>query len=395
LPDPNDDSNRPDTLPQAELNPLLNPTLGRNMGRWAEVYFTSPPEKREEAVQQLIRDLESENPTPVENQNPIPVDVAIPPLSRLKERPTGSISTVEPAQGATCFWCGYVNRPKYKFCGRCGEPLAASFTDPRGERPSDPVPAQTNRPARMFPSLQSGSSSTSPAAGDEFPPTRINRFVHSEAERTDLHLLSEPDERSFRPWFAAVLAAVVLALAYVAWRGTPTTQSPHNVAQAPSATTDSNATPAANHANTKFDTAQPGFSPGFGTITSSPPKSEASPKTDVAPATPPSSPVASDQNSAQTVTNLGKGGEELAQARNLLSGANGKARNTAQAAQWLWKAVRKGNADATMQLSELYLRGDGVPKSCEQARLLLDAAAIKGKKDAAKELQNLSAFGCE
>jgi hypothetical protein len=43
----------------------------------------------------------------------------------------------------------------------------------------------------------------------------------------------------------------------------------------------------------------------------------------------------------------------------------------------------------------LYLRGDGVPKNCDQARLLLDAAARKGGTAAAERLRNLQAFGCE
>ena len=46
-------------LPRPELNPLVNPLLADNMGRWAEVYFTSPPEKREEAVIELLRELEA------------------------------------------------------------------------------------------------------------------------------------------------------------------------------------------------------------------------------------------------------------------------------------------------------------------------------------------------
>jgi hypothetical protein len=44
-------------LPDSELNPLLNPLLVTHMGRWAEVYFTSPPEKRAEAVSDLVREL--------------------------------------------------------------------------------------------------------------------------------------------------------------------------------------------------------------------------------------------------------------------------------------------------------------------------------------------------
>src|ERR1700757_4105168 len=51
-----------DQLPAANLNPLLNPVLGAHMGRWAEVYFTSPPERREEAVLDLLRELEGETP---------------------------------------------------------------------------------------------------------------------------------------------------------------------------------------------------------------------------------------------------------------------------------------------------------------------------------------------
>src|ERR1035438_6585361 len=60
LPRQIDQPDQPSTLPQAELNPLLNPLLIQNMGRWAEVYFTSPPEKREQAVHELLRELESQ-----------------------------------------------------------------------------------------------------------------------------------------------------------------------------------------------------------------------------------------------------------------------------------------------------------------------------------------------
>jgi TPR repeat protein len=90
------------------------------------------------------------------------------------------------------------------------------------------------------------------------------------------------------------------------------------------------------------------------------------------------------------------GGEELATAEKYLRGNNqGTARDNTEAAQWLWKAVGKGNLAATIALSDLYLRGDGVPKSCDQARLLLVAAARKGKSAAADRLRNLQAFGCQ
>src|SRR5207247_6137625 len=49
-----------DSLPKSDLNPLINPGLGRNMGRGAQVYFTRPPEKRGERVQDLLREREGE-----------------------------------------------------------------------------------------------------------------------------------------------------------------------------------------------------------------------------------------------------------------------------------------------------------------------------------------------
>ena len=61
MPHQTDHSDRPDTLPREELNPTLNPILGQNMGRWAEVYYKSPPDRREEAVQELLHKLKAEN----------------------------------------------------------------------------------------------------------------------------------------------------------------------------------------------------------------------------------------------------------------------------------------------------------------------------------------------
>ena len=70
-----DSSEGAGTLPRPDLNPLLNPLLAENMGRWAEVYFTSAPEKREEAVLELLRELEarkSENIPPQSEAAPCP-----------------------------------------------------------------------------------------------------------------------------------------------------------------------------------------------------------------------------------------------------------------------------------------------------------------------------------
>jgi TPR repeat protein len=69
-------------------------------------------------------------------------------------------------------------------------------------------------------------------------------------------------------------------------------------------------------------------------------------------------------------------------------------RDPAEAAKLLWKAVSKQNATAAVLLSDLYLRGDGVPRSCDQARLLLVAAAKRGSPLAAQQLRNLESHGC-
>jgi len=60
----------------------------------------------------------------------------------------------------------------------------------------------------------------------------------------------------------------------------------------------------------------------------------------------------------------------------------------------LWSAVASGNTSAEVELARLYLRGDGVPRNCEQAKVLLRAAAKRGSVEARKELQGLQPSGC-
>jgi TPR repeat protein len=89
------------------------------------------------------------------------------------------------------------------------------------------------------------------------------------------------------------------------------------------------------------------------------------------------------------------GSEELAMAEGYLQAKPGRARDSQEAAKWLWRSVAKQNLTAALALSDLYMRGDGVPKSCDQARLLLDVAAKKGSSAAAERVRNLSASGCQ
>ena len=45
----------------SELNPLTNPILEQNLGRWAKVYFNNPPAKREQAVNNLLEEIKRES----------------------------------------------------------------------------------------------------------------------------------------------------------------------------------------------------------------------------------------------------------------------------------------------------------------------------------------------
>jgi TPR repeat protein len=68
-------------------------------------------------------------------------------------------------------------------------------------------------------------------------------------------------------------------------------------------------------------------------------------------------------------------------------------RDTAAEGVWLWKATAKGNPDAPVQLAELYINGNGVPQSCEQAVVLLKTAATKDNARACNRLASLYANG--
>jgi len=66
-----------------------------------------------------------------------------------------------------------------------------------------------------------------------------------------------------------------------------------------------------------------------------------------------------------------------------------------EAARLLWIAVEKGNSAAEVSLAELYWRGEGVTKNCDQTHILLTAATRKGNPEAQKRLDRFLRDGCE
>jgi hypothetical protein len=79
------------------------------------------------------------------------------------------------------------------------------------------------------------------------------------------------------------------------------------------------------------------------------------------------------------------GADEMARAKS--------ASDSAATAAWLWKATAKGNPDAPVQLADLYIKGEGVPRSCEQAMVLLKTAAAKENATARNRLGSMYATG--
>jgi hypothetical protein len=378
-------------MPLPELNPLLNPVLGENMGRWAEVYYRNPPENREQAVLELLQQLENEN-------SPRQGGVTAQPLPHASAQDSASF----PAQSAQsseriirCRSCGHENDNRQRFCGMCGRPLleseAGSFTskvedgvadDSRQEvlSASDAHLEKLRNRAKHY---ASGDSS-----GDD----------HADSEGLIRSLGYAPASTSYRPYIGVVLVIIIAALGYIAWRGSHARGSSPLTSEAPPSTTAPPAqqppaptapkavvpTPDSSGAETAA-TRTPDEHEGQSTNTA---KAELAKNPSGAAAT-----KQADTKEAQAGA-VGNGSEELAIANSYLNPSAGTQPNTVEAVDWLWKAVAKRNTEATLLLSDLYLRGSGIAKNCDQARVLLDAAASRGTKEAAVRLRNMQAFGC-
>ena len=103
----------PDVLPRSELNPLTNPALERNLSRWAEVYFGTPPAKREQAISKLLQEIRRET------------------LGTLKAESARSEGLAQSAelQEVACPSCRQKNPLGHKFCRECGAALYPGEAD--------------------------------------------------------------------------------------------------------------------------------------------------------------------------------------------------------------------------------------------------------------------------
>jgi hypothetical protein len=402
------------TLPRAELNPLLNPLLAENMGRWAEVYFTSPPEKREEAILDLLRELEAAGPShasaPSIEANPIQASHIFARVEAIRREPELPIRRAIVA----CTRCGTDNPVTHQFCGMCGAALnGASAEENRADSPYAQHTGEMESVAHFTAPERRHQTVTEPYSEDFH-----QRDEDARQDPYDLSLLQglrsreigdyeyeEPSSPPYRYYIGAVLAILLVLLGYMAYRSGQLAQGSHPASAPPPTAAESipaatspapqtnsaaspnepkTATPPLNSSNNGAETARP--------QTPEPRANQANRSQNAALATnaPPAAASTAESQFSET-----SGADDLAMAQRYLNGGRGQARDPVEAAKWLWKAMGKHNGPATLMLADLYLKGDGVAKNCDQARVLLDSAAIRGMKGAGERLRNLQAFGCQ
>ena len=421
-------SEEPSTLPPPQLNPLLNPLLAENMGRWAQVYFTSPPEKRDEAVHELLRQLEAEHAThspavavassaytgaSSKASSAAAVVSSSAPATELAPSPASTDSSRESPGHNTlvrCLACGRKNPSTQRFCGLCGtrqgeEKPALDQDDLRGDLPTEDV--QTDSPRSDPRNDRRGHDIYAPSVYEPSVNTNDLSLFQSIGganyydEDADQIFSTPGSSGSFRIYVFFVVAIFLGTIAYLAWRSGQPSQARHTESSSPPSITEQ-ASDSAPVPSSPSKADVPDRTAPTENATNSSEHAAPKPNRNRKEArSQPDKPVAAAQRSAMPETNTptsalaGGGADELAVAQGYLNGTNGQGRNSAEAAKWLWKAIAKHNANATFLLSDLYLRGEGVSKNCDQARVLLDTAALKGVKGAGERLRHLQAFGCQ
>jgi TPR repeat protein len=339
----------------------MNPLLGQNLGRWAEVYFTNPPEKREQAVRNLLQELQAQE--------------------SLRDR------SLQTSYGDT----GLTSPKSFLPSQAINEPPALVDSGPVTTLPAQTSDVQTAGEAR------SNEGHAQDLGSNDI---RSNDLSSNNAWPRK----SAPARNRYRLYVGSMLVITVLALGYFAWRGSQTELGKSRTAPAPQAVPRESATPAQPQGITT-DTSQQisaannqpvppsPIAPAPGAVsTNNESRTTMEPEKPV-PSTMPATGSAETNPAANA--RAAKGAEELTMAKSYLNGSGGKARDSVKAVKWLWQAVALQNTEATELLADLYLKGEGVPKNCEQARILLEAAAHKGVQKATERLRHFQDSGCQ
>lgn len=302
---------------------------------------------------------------------------------------------------AHCPACGHKNPPSHKFCGACGATLEENA--PRSEiserEPADRYSAEADSHELETETTRESSSKTY-SSGQVFEDSITNprelslfRSFRPADSSDDADYEDESGFRRYRVYIGAILAVILTVLGYMAWRSSQAASQRSHEAPPPPVAAKETPAPAPATAATNTPRTTSTERKAMSKNAESAPKAAKTESTDSASeraSAPAASTAASGQQSAPD-----NGVEELAMAQRYLNGFNGQGRDSAEAAKWLWKSIAKHNSAATVLLADLYLKGEGVSKNCDQARVLLDSAARKGYSPAGERLRNLQAFGCQ
>jgi hypothetical protein len=383
---PEDDRKLPENSPDADLNPMTNTLLAQNMGRWAEVYFTTPPEKRDEAVQELLRELKTGERGPRQTPTEAPITATeeeilnakakLLELEKQKAQPNTSRNAavtapalIEPSapEDLVCPACLSKNKAHQRFCGLCGLSLI------------------TGRDAEHQPQAPPPSSSS--AAAEPMREGNDWSWLH---ER-NLSELGHPQGEGGAWKYVLVLLLLLAACiaGYLWWRNNVRSNGVSGMSSSAvvQRETENQTSSTAEGKNSRSELSRV---PDRSQTKATEPHHDTS-GTPVS--TPPRSQPASSSNSTPAHAQgsvAEQGVQELEKGRDYLEG-RGVPKDSTLAAKWLWKSVAKQNTEATVILSQLYVSGNGVPKSCDQARLLLSAVAEKGSDGASQQLKDVVA----
>lgn len=385
MPAPPEDDRKPtENIHEADLNPMTNTLLAQNMGRWAEVYFTTPPEKRDQAVQDLLRELKTGERGPRQTPTETPITATeeeilnakakLLELEKKRAQPNSSQNAavtapalIEPpaTEVLVCPACLSKNKAHQRFCGLCG----FSFTADRDAEHQAQAPPP---------------SSSSPTA----EPMREGNdwsWLHEK----NLSELGHPQEESGAWKYVLVLLLLLAACiaGYLWWRNNVRSNGVSGSSPSVQTETEKESSSTADRENSKSELSRV---PDRADMKATEPHHDTS-------GTPPSTSPASEPTSSSHSTPAHAQGSvdeqglrELEKARDYLEG-RGVPKDSTLAAKWLWKSVAKQNTEAAVILSQLYVSGNGVPKSCDQARLLLTAVAGKGSDGARQQLKDVVA----
>lgn len=437
---------------EPELSPLHNPILAENLDLWARVYAAAPPEDRPQAIQQLLSELRAGRQVAIPGKDlPSETSTATPEFAC---RQCGKMN--ESGQ-KFCGFCGADTYPAdvYPSNPRSSGPRSAEtrsadakstdvkrIDDDRAALSTlDPVQSPSPFSTRQLDSLRELSFSTiydseeSSRNGLKYAIVAIvlvaclsaiayvqwktqiraawSRIVSpSTAAGTESHAASSQPSSPQQPSTPVASGLATSAPVSSASQENSAQPAPGPSPQAAPGTTEAQSDEAASNQqklpHTSSDTlaaenqSAPAANSSDRAIVPKPQQAVASQdivRTDVDKASSqPLTPAARvDRVTARppksSLPSADNGSAELAVAQEYLNGTSGS-RNPAQAATWLWKAVGKQNPTALVLLSDLYVRGDGVAKNCDQARMLLIAAARKNAPEAGARLRTFESGGC-